>query len=880
MSVPVTSWPLVGRKEELALASELLQRDAGGIVLAGAIGVGKTRLAREILEEAEAKGYTTAWATATRAAASIPYGALAHLLPAPASEAGGSLAFFQRAVARLAERADGHRLALAIDDAYLLDDASATFVQHIATTGTARVVAVVRTGEPAPDSVIALWKEGLCDRLEVQALSLDEVAELLMRVLSDQVEARTLRQLWRNGGGNPLYLRELVLGGLETGALSKSSGIWRWRGSVAVPRLVELIELRLAALGPDERAALELVALGEPVETEILASLVEADVLQRAERRSLLHLEHDGNRSAVRLAHPLYGEILRARVPGFRARELYRQLAKALEQSGIRRRNDLLRIAVLQLEGGGRASPDVLVAAARQAETAFDLPLAERLARRAAEAGGGVPAGIVLGRALQEQGRSTEAEAVLGGLASQARTDTERAELAELRSGNLFWGLGRLTEAEETLKQGEQAIADRSRREELLSLRVGFACAAGRPLDALDAAAPILEGNDSSRRAVLRTLLHVVPGLAIVGRTERALIAARRWPEVASALDDKLPFAPGHLVIGRLLALRLAGRLSEAEYEGAEGYERALEQGDQDSMALIAMFLGQVMLEQGRVKAAARLLREARAILLERDLMRFLPWCRADLARALALSGDVAQASSALDEAKAAQSESMRIDRAALGTAAVWVAVANGELSRARRLTFSVAEEAQALGQASFAAIAFHDLTRLGEPQAVVSKLQAIAAGSEGRLFPLFADHASMLAERCGERLEVVARRFENLGAHLLAAESASEAAAAYRADGKLASARAAGALARMLASRCEAQRTPALTLVGCVEGLTAREREVAALAAAGLPNREIASRLVVSTRTVENHLQHAYRKLGVTTRRELRLLLEPALAE
>src|SRR5262249_33260791 len=210
--------------------------------------------------------------------------------------------------------------------------------------------------------------------------------------------------------------------------------------------------------------------------------------------------------------------------------------------------------------------------AARQAETALDYRLAERLARRAVEAEGGIAAGILLGRALQGQGRFAEAEMELGSLAGRVRTDAQRSELAELRSGNLFWGLGRPIDAEGVLRQGEQTITDRSRREELLSLRVGFACAAGRPQDALDAAAPLLERRATSRRATLRTLLHVVPGLAIIGQTERAVQAADQALEIASAVGEELPFAPGHLVIGRLLALRLAGGFAEAERVGAHGY--------------------------------------------------------------------------------------------------------------------------------------------------------------------------------------------------------------------------------------------------------------------------------------------------------------------
>src|SRR5262245_25707113 len=62
-------WPLVGRGEELAFVSGLMERRRGGVVIAGVAGVGKTRLARAILGVAEAKGYATAWATATVAAA-------------------------------------------------------------------------------------------------------------------------------------------------------------------------------------------------------------------------------------------------------------------------------------------------------------------------------------------------------------------------------------------------------------------------------------------------------------------------------------------------------------------------------------------------------------------------------------------------------------------------------------------------------------------------------------------------------------------------------------------------------------------------------------------------------------------------------------------
>lgn len=72
--------------------------------------------------------------------------------------------------------------------------------------------------------------------------------------------------------------------------------------------------------------------------------------------------------------------------------------------------------------------------------------------------------------------------------------------------------------------------------------------------------------------------------------------------------------------------------------------------------------------------------------------------------------------------------------------------------------------------------------------------------------------------------------------------------------------------------ARCDTVHTPALLAVQ--PSLTSRERQVAELAAEGVRSREIADRLYLSPRTVENHLQRVYAKLGVNGR----VALAPAL--
>jgi len=873
------AWPLAGRREELLFVEAALEREgAGGVVLAGAAGVGKTRLAAEVIERAGQRGLATAWAVGTHSARAIPFGALAHLLPdrLPGVEAWQNL--LRVAGNAIAERADGRALVIGVDDAHLLDDSSAALVHHLAVAGNAQVVAAVRSGERAPDPVVALWKDGLAERLELQALARDEMAELVTRALGGPVQSSTLRRLWEVTLGNPLFLREIVLAALEAGTLAEATGGWQWSGDLGhVPRLYEVLEERLGRLSDDERTALEVAAAGEPLEASVIEAIASEDAVERLQRGGLLVEERDGRRLYLRLAHPLYSEVVREGTPSLRGRAIRRRLADELEATGGRRREDLLRVATWRLDAREPGNPAVLVSAARRAMSVLDFRLAERLARAAADAGGGFEASHTVAEALAGQGRIEAAEEMLGVLEAEAAGEAQRAGASLARAQNLFWRMGRSADARQVLEAAEHAIADARVRDEIAAARATFALFLGDAPTALEILMPILERAGSPDAAPLEATMTAGWALIVVGRVEESVDLNERMRGPAAALADDAPFALEWFEKTLCFALRLAGRLDAAAEVGAAAHRRALERGADSARAIHGFALGFLAEIQGRPATAVEWLHDANAAFREADMFGHGPASLGLEAQSQSLLGEVEAAEAALHEARATHVESNRMQDWFIAYGEVWLAAARGETSRAIETALASAESMRSMGFRLFEALNLFDAVRLGERRAAPARLAGLAEIVEGRLVQLYAAHADALARGDADALIASASAFEELGAPLLAAEACAEAASLHRDAGRASSALAAASRGQALARRCQGASTPALAALTEPLPLTRREREVVTLAAGGLSNREIAERLVVSVRTVDNHLHSAYTKLGVTGREELPAILDPA---
>ncbi|MFE6484909.1 LuxR C-terminal-related transcriptional regulator [Streptomyces sp. NPDC057757] len=868
-------WPLVGRGPELAaFAAALADRGCRGFVVGGPAGVGKSRLAEECLERAAAAGLRVGRATASAAAGAVPLGAIAHLLPAGVDLSDPVAGF--AAVARAPATGPGpRRWVLLVDDMHLLDAASAVLLRQLMDTGVLVLVGTVRSGEPYGKAVAALRGGDAVRRVDLDVLSAGQVEELLQAVLGGPLARRGLHELSAAAGGNVLYLRELVLGALNRGDLAEDGEMWHLREGrlPGTARLTEVIGGRLAAADAAGRPVLELLALCEPLALADAEALAPPGVLAALERAGLIRAVQDRRRTSVSLAHPLYGEVLRAALPVLRRRVLLMEQAARVEARGARRRGDLLRIAGWRLTATGTADPALLVQAAALARHVHDYPRIVAFLEALPEAHRTTATALMLGNAFFEMGRWKQAEEVLARAQADAVGEEERIAVVLVRTAALLWSNAPASVALAVSGAAlEETHGPAGRRK--LRINEGFMrVVAGLPAQGLalleDLEADVGDAPDVNvwiRGAWMKPF-----ALALVGRTGAATVWAHRSDAGHRRVDEHaLVSHPAVQRIPLVLILSESGRPAQALAEGERGYAE-LVAADSVVRVWMAVFLGRAQCLAGHPVTARRWWAEAAALARTIDHAMALRPALGGLAACAAVLGDLEAAEATLAEHRALAWRPPGLLSAGeelLGEA--WLLAARGRLARARAVLASGAGAARATGHLTGEMLLLTDVARLGGARETTGRLAELADRCEGELAPARTQLSAALGAQDPGRLLRAADACQAAGADLLAAEAAAAAAAAWRRAHHSRRASAAAHRAAVALARCEGARTPLLAGAPATAALTAREREITLLAAAGNASKDIAQALALSVRTVDNHLHHAYTKLGVTTRREL----------
>ncbi|WP_029114395.1 LuxR family transcriptional regulator [Mycobacterium sp. URHB0044] len=863
------AWPLTGRSDAMrAIEAAISAPDVSGIVVSGAAGVGKSRIVREALSAAVARGWEGRWAVGTSSARSLPLGAFTAWAESGVTD---TVQLVRGVIESLTAAPSGASVLLVVDDVHRLDDLSTFVVQQVVQRGAAKVVLTVRDGEPVPAAVQEIWTGGQFDRIDLQPLSTDQTTALLAAALDGSVDPDTAARLWTLTRGNALYLRTIVEHEVADGRLESQHGRWQWSGEpIVAPGLVELIEMRIGALPGPVGDVIDALAVGEPIALAALMRVSDPAAVEDADTRGLITLEPVVGGVEVRLAHPLYGEVRRKRAAPTRLRRLRGRVAAELAASDDR--DDprvVVRRATLSLDSDVPHDAELLVRAAHGAVWLADLPLADRLAEAAMRAGAGPEANFIRAHALSWLSRGEDAEAVFAEIRPDELTDDDRARFAFLRASNMLWVLADPARAKELIDDASHTTSRQSRRYVDAFLTVywfamdqpGLAMQASNEL-ALDDLPAVVDAEIAWVLAVMA---------AEAGRTDEAVAIADGGYAVATRSFDA-PQMRFNIADAHVSALLLSGRVGEAVDVAERVHQQAADLPGAAHL-LGAAVAGRAALGAGRLDAASSSLEQAAVALSASG--HAIGWgYRYHFPRSTALAirgaiGEAADALAALDELQR-PFRSLDYERS---LARAWLSAGQGATSEAITSALSAAERATAKGQFAAEVFCLQTATQFGDRSSGprLRELEAIVEGPRCGLAARFAE--ALHAGDAGE-LQAVSADFENMGDLVAAIDAAALAAVVHRRDDMHGSALNCSTRADDLAQRCGVASTPALRQSSEQLPLTERELEIATLIAEGLSSPAIAERLTLSPRTVESHVYRAMSKTGAGSREELANLL------
>jgi len=894
---------IVGRDAQLASLEEFLAADAAprALTLTGGPGVGKTSLWEAGVEAARRRGLRVLRASGSGAETRLSFAALIDLLdgidlaeleglPAPQRRAldvalyredsagapPDTSAIALGLLGALRALAAEQPLLVALDDLQWVDEASGEALAFVARRVDAEPVAFLLARRPGPASAL---ERALGERVEsvgVGTLSIGAMRRMLSERLGLSLSRHVLRRVYEATLGNPLF-------SLEMGRAIAASGAPALTEDVPLPDAVEeLLGTRIAQLDPSVRRLMLALALDSDLRVSRLAAIADQAVLEDALDTGVVVVEGD----RIRPAHPLLAAAAKS---GSRARErraLHLQLAEVAADDELR----ALHLAMAtQLPDAALA--DAVAAAAAAASARGSAQQAVVLADHALRL---TPADsdrrseriLVLAGYLEVAGeRQRVTDLLLPELDSLSRRDRVRAwmRLSE----------GAITGNYDTVEYLERALAECSDDPELRAhvLAKKAALVPNYLKGIADAEAWALEALPAAKRAgpeLERAALHGLGwARAMQGKPIDDVCARfRACSEAAAHITD----SPEPVEALRLL---WRGHVDAARTMLRDFLALSDARGEEVSYALQRLNLCDLELRAGNWRAAELLLDEWEAA--DRKLLIRETYLRV---RALLACGR-----GFAEEAKSLAAESLAgaeprgyywqtcEARRALGLAAL---LAHEPDRAAEELGWvwehmhrERIDEPGAFPVAPDLVEALVTLDRLEEARQVTQRLRDLSEAQEHPWGLAGTKRSTALVQGSADGLAEAADAYAELGLHFDRARTHLILGKVQRRMKQWRAAR--EALEQAVAefgeldspgwvdeARSELSRVGGRRRQDPGE-LTPTERRVAELAADGLANKEIASTLFVTVRTVEEHLRNAYAKLGIRSRTQLaRRLSEP----
>ena len=799
------------------------------------------------------------------------------------------------------------RLVIQVDDAHLLDTASAELLGQLASDKTA---VLLLTSEPLPtqghsdsrhSSVFALndlWIAGHADRVDLDPLTAAESVELIAEMAPEHFfDVVTTATIYERSGGSPLLIRELIAEALRGPLLLEERDSLSPRITAPSGRILDLIGHQLRVLAPAELHALAL--LGRFSGLSYAHALL---IFPPLALRKLLHLgflvRRDQGEDRI-VAHKLMAEaafsltdpagwqpmVTTLTAALMRDRALGRPLRPAECVIIAEQWTSHGDLAPVVAEWGVDAVSDVLLRGSRKCSSAGVHADALGFARQAHELTPTVVSAIEYSRALAHLKRFGQALIVLQ--AGEAHIETVDDACKILR----WWSnlADQMPGTPPAFDQVEDRAAHWFVGDEVMAgeLKLMHFVNISRTTDRT---ALVELGRDiattESYSAFARIRAASLAGFEIASRGNLAegiaLLDLGENLAGPSAGSDELASTHGDIaldVFTRLSSVRCMGGIDVdiVSAELAVQVTTAIELQEYGALwqcGLVAAMLAQF---RGDWPAAVAELTMVEMRVSRSDDAGWLPWIQMLLASALAHAGesDAAQAKVRTANGSVATVGPNEWLRYLLDWTTVDILTLTRKLASARAMADKLAVDPTVGGPLIEAWLLYTQIRTGTATDEVLDDLDSVVAQTDIPFLKASAQRVRAVVERNAKELDRVAENLAKLGAFGEASDISQQAAQIHVEQGERGAAAQSRSRSQSYAGAVRGTlEWPEAESTRSTDRLTEREREVAILAARGNTNRDIARTLYLSVRTVESHLYQARVKLGAPSRRDLAAIL------